>query len=237
MRQHIPNSITLLNLIFGCCAVAAIFYHQYSLAFWLVLAGVAADYADGFVARLLGVSSELGKELDSLADMVTFGVVPGAIYYSLLVLALNGNQGTVSYLGVIGFLVTAFSCLRLAKFNLDTRQTDSFIGLPTPSSTMFTLGLMMIYEKNIFDWGVYILQPVLLISCVIILSYLLVAEIPMFSLKFKSFSWKGNEIKFIFAFIAMLLLIIAREAAFSIVILMYVLFSIVSHLSTRELTT
>jgi CDP-diacylglycerol--serine O-phosphatidyltransferase len=238
MRQHIPNSITLLNLFLGCSAVASIFYGQYILAFWLLVSAIAADYADGLVARLLGVSSEMGKELDSLADMVSFGVVPGAIYYSLLTVALGVDQSEgLQYVGLIGFLVTLFSCLRLAKFNLDTRQSEGFIGLPTPSSTIFTLGIMLIYELNTFGWGQYVIQPAFLLACILALSYLLIAEIPMFSLKFKSFAWKGNEIRFIFAGIAVLLLVLAREAAFSIVILLYVLFSIFSHLLNRNSKT
>lgn len=237
MKQHIPNSITLLNLILGCCALVSTLYGQYILAFWLLLAAIAADYADGLVARWLGVSSEVGKELDSLADMVSFGVVPGAIYYSLLTIAFGvQDQPGLKWVGVIGFLLTAFSCLRLARFNLDSRQAEGFIGLPTPSSTIFTVGIMLMYEFNTFGLSVFLVQPAFLIGCVLALSYLLVAEIPMFSLKFKTFAWKGNEIRFIFAGIAVLLLVLVREAAFSMVILLYVVFSIFSHLMNRKAT-
>lgn len=235
MKQHIPNSITLLNLIFGCCALVSILYGQYILAFWLLVAAVAADYADGLVARLLGVSSEMGKELDSLADMVSFGVVPGAIYYSLLTIAFDvQDQPGLQWVGAIGFLVTAFSCLRLAKFNLDTRQTEGFIGLPTPSSTIFTVGVMLMYELNTFGLSEFLVQPAFLIACVLGLSYMLVAEIPMFSLKFKTYTWKGNEIRFIFAGIAVLLLLFVQEAAFSTVILLYIIFSIFSQVKNRK---
>ena len=237
MKSYIPNSITLLNLVLGCCAIIAILNGAYIMGFWLVLAGVLADFADGLVARLLNVSSEMGKELDSLADMVTFGVVPGVIYYSLLSTTFDTQliQG-IHYIAVAGFLVTAFSCLRLAKFNLDTRQTDGFIGLPTPSSTMFAVGLMLMYVLDTFGLRNWIAHPAFLFTCIIAFSYLLVAEIPMFSLKFKAFTWKGNEIKFIFAGIALILLILTREAAFSIVVLLYVLFSIFSHLLNRNKT-
>ena len=237
MKSYIPNSITLLNLVLGCCAIIAILHGAYVMGFWLVLAGVVADFADGLVARLLNVSSEMGKELDSLADMVTFGVVPGVIYYSLLSRTFDTQvMHNIHYIAVVGFLVTAFSCLRLAKFNLDTRQADGFIGLPTPSSTMFAVGLMLMYVFDTFGLRNWIIHPAFLFTCIAAFSYLLVAEIPMFSLKFKAFTWKGNEIKFIFAGIALILLILTREAAFSIVVLLYVLFSIFSHFLNRNKT-
>jgi CDP-diacylglycerol--serine O-phosphatidyltransferase len=233
MKRHIPNGITLLNLIFGCCAVGAIFYGDFITAFWCLLAAALADFADGFVARLLGVSSPLGKELDSLADMVSFGFAPGAIYYHLLLIAF-GLEASVSihYIGLPAFVLTAFSCLRLAKFNLDTRQAESFIGLPTPASTLFTVGVLLIYHYDSFGLGHLMVNPIFLFTCIVLLSYLLVAEVPMFSLKFKSSGWKGNEIRFIFAGITVILFILAKEAAFALVILLYIVFSIISHLKT-----
>ena len=194
-----------------------------------------ADYADGLVARLLGVQSSLGKELDSLADMVSFGVVPGAVYYTLLANHFypEGASGLV-YEATPGFLVAVFSGLRLAKFNLDTRQATGFIGLPTPSSTIFTLGVMLIYTFDSFGLRFLVSAPAFLYGCVVVLSYLLISEIPMFSLKFKSFTWKGNEIKFIFGAIALVLLFLTWEASFSIVILLYILFSVFQHLTKRS---
>ncbi|MCB9264423.1 MAG: CDP-alcohol phosphatidyltransferase family protein [Lewinellaceae bacterium] len=235
MKKHIPNAITLLNLFFGCCALASIFYGQYVAAFWWVFAGVAADYGDGMAARLLGVQSNLGKELDSLADMVTFGVVPGAVYYMLLARYFqpDGASGLV-YQAAPGFLVSVFSGLRLARFNLDTRQATGFIGLPTPSSTIFTMGVMLIYTYDTFGLRPLVSAPAFLYGCVLVLSYLLNSEIPMFSLKFKSFSWKGNEVQFTFAVIAVVMLFLTREASFSIVILLYVLFSVFQHLAKRR---
>ena len=235
MKKNVPNAITLLNLFFGCCAVACLFYGQFVAAFWWVFAAVAADYADGMAARLLGVQSGLGKELDSLADMVSFGVVPGAVYYVLLARHFHpeGASGLV-YEATPGFLVAVFSGLRLAKFNLDTRQATGFIGLPTPSSTIFTVGLMLIYAYDSFGLRPLVGHPVFLYGCALALSYLLVSEIPMFSLKFKSLAWKGNEIQFIFGAIALLLLFLTREASFSIVILLYILFSVFQHLTKRS---
>jgi len=226
LKKHIPNSITLLNLLLGCCALVSILFGQYVQGFWLVFFAVLADFADGLVARLLGIHSELGKQLDSIADTVSFGVVPGAVYYSLLVQAWGLSLSTgLHWIAVPGFLVSAFSGLRLAKFNLDTRQTDGFIGLPTPSSTMFAVGLMLIYALNTYGMGEWVLSPAFLYGCVAVQSYLLVAEIPMFSLKFKTFAWAGNEVQFVFAGIAILLLLLTRELAFSVVVVLYVLFS------------
>lgn len=234
MKKHLPNAITLLNLFFGCCALASIFYGQFVAAFWWIFAAVMADYADGLAARLLGVQSKLGKELDSLADMVSFGVVPGAIYYVLLASHFHpeGASGLV-YEATPGFLAAVFSGLRLAKFNLDTRQATGFIGLPTPSSTIFTAGLMLIYTFDSFGLQPLVSHPVFLYGCVLVVSYLLVSEVPMFSLKFKSFGWKGNEVRFTFAAIALVLLFLAKEASFSIVILLYILFSVVQHLAKK----
>jgi CDP-diacylglycerol--serine O-phosphatidyltransferase len=235
LKKHIPNAITMLNLLLGCCALVSILYGQYVQGFWLVFAAVLADFADGLVARMLGVHSELGKELDSIADTVSFGVVPGVIYYSLLVLALGleGEDG-LQLAAIPGFIVSAFSGLRLAKFNLDTRQTDGFIGLPTPSSTMFTVGLMLIYALDSYGMGSWVLSAPLLYGCILIQSYLLVAEIPMFSLKFKNFAWAGNEIQFVFTAIAIVLLITVQEVAFSVVVLLYVLFSTIRHLGGSQ---
>jgi CDP-diacylglycerol---serine O-phosphatidyltransferase len=235
LKQWIPNAITLLNLVLGCCAIVSVLQGQYVLGFWLVFFAVVADFADGLVARLLGVHSELGKELDSIADTVSFGVVPGVIYYRLLSEALgNVEAAGLVHAALPGFLVAAFSGLRLAKFNLDTRQTEGFIGLPTPSSTMFTVGLMLIYALDTYGMGSTVLQPVFLYTCILLQSYLLIAEVPMFALKFKTFAWAGNEVKFTFTAIAVLLLIFTKEFAFSAVVVLYVLFSIIKHLAKAK---
>ncbi|MCB0571072.1 MAG: CDP-alcohol phosphatidyltransferase family protein [Phaeodactylibacter sp.] len=234
MKKHLPNAITLLNLFLGCCAAGSVFYGQFLQAFWFLFAAVLADYGDGLVARLLGVHSELGKELDSLADVISFGFVPGAIYYKLLTigLGLQGAEG-LQFAALPGFLLSVFSGLRLAKFNLDKRQADGFLGLPTPSSTMFTAGLMLIYHCDSFGLGAWVANPVFLYLCIGGLSFMLLSEIPMFNFKFKSFGWAGNEIKYIFAAIAVAALLLAREAAFSIVVLLYILFSIFRQLAKK----
>lgn len=236
MKKNIPNFITLLNLLFGCCAVVAVLHQQFLLAFWLFLSAVLADYLDGLVARLLKVHSPLGKELDSLADMVSFGFFPGAIFYVLLVTGWTGGpeHDGIFWPAVPGFLLTLFSAFRLAKFNLDTRQSDNFIGLPTPSACTFTVGLLLIYLMDSFGLGALIVQPLFLYPVIALFSYLLVAELPMFSFKFKSLAWQGNEIQFLFAATAVILLVLLREAALSTIILLYLLVSVLIHFRNQR---
>ncbi|MEM9837225.1 MAG: CDP-alcohol phosphatidyltransferase family protein [Bacteroidota bacterium] len=234
MKNWIPNAITLLNLLCGCAAVVCILDHEFSWAAWLLLGAIIFDFADGLVARLLNVSSEHGKELDSLADMVSFGLVPGMIYYVLLDLYFTGantleaasTHSGFSWLPLAGFLVTLFSALRLAKFNLDTRQHDDFIGLATPSSTLYTVGLMLIFSTDAMGWGKYILSPWVLFPSILLLSGLLISEIPMFSFKIKGFGWQGNEIRFIFAASILVLLLLLGLAAPPFIVLVYLLLNI-----------
>ncbi|MBK7408494.1 MAG: CDP-alcohol phosphatidyltransferase family protein [Saprospirales bacterium] len=227
MRKHIPNLFTLANLFFGCLAIVAVLHGEYQLTFWLILLAIFADYVDGGVARALKVSSPLGKELDSIADAVSFGVVPGAIFYQLLSISTHCTGETICWAAIPGFIVSAAAGLRLARFNLDTRQTENFIGLPTPSLTMFALGLLMIHESNSFGMGALLEKTWVLYVLVGFLSYISNAPLPMFSLKFKSFAWKGNEIKFIFGGIGIVLLALWREAAFAPIIALYILISII----------
>jgi CDP-diacylglycerol--serine O-phosphatidyltransferase len=236
MKKHIPNSITLINLFCGCCALASVFYGQFVQAFWFFLASGIADYLDGMVARVLKVHSELGKELDSIADMVSFGVVPGAIFYMLLTKGYKGIDVLPIQLTLAAapaFLIAVFSGLRLAKFNIDTRQSENFIGLNTPSATIFAVGLMLMFHYDSFGLSKVITNPWLLYALIALLCYLLIAEIPMFSFKFKKLTWEGNEIRIVFAIVAILLLIFLKEAAFSIGIILYVLFSIFDNLTKK----
>lgn len=228
MKQYIPNTVTLLNLFCGCCATVAILYDQVDLCLILLIVGIMADYLDGAVARLLDVKSMLGKELDSLADMVTFGLLPGTILYYLL----NQNESTnSSQLELIwqyspAFLITLFSALRLAKFNIDTRQTEHFLGLPTPSSTIFVAGILAIFHYN--SWGLqeFVIHPGFVFTITVVLSWLLVSDVPMFNLKLSSFQWVGNEIRFIFVGISILLLIFLGVAGPATVILFYILLNL-----------
>jgi CDP-diacylglycerol---serine O-phosphatidyltransferase len=202
--------------------MVCVFEHQMlAAAAWLGV-GAIADFLDGAVARLLNAKSALGKQLDSLADMVSFGVAPGAILYSFLA---DGENDFV-WKAIPAFILTVAACYRLAKFNIDPRQTTTFIGLPTPASTIFVVGLLLIAEFNSFGLRALIYNSVFIYTCVAILSYLMISELPMFSFKFERYTWQGNEIKIIFAATALLLLIVLREAAPSLIIIIYLLISI-----------
>ena len=230
MQKHLPNIITLTNLFFGCCALVSVLNEQFIPAFFFLLVAGVADYSDGMLARSLKVNSPLGKELDSLADMVSFGVVPGAILYTLLAKSFEvETSGAVIWQALPGFSISLFACLRLAKFNLDTRQSENFIGLNTPAATIFVAGLMLIYEMDSMGLRSFVLQAWFLYAATAILSFLLVAEISMISFKFKKFQWKGNEPRFIFLVLSVVFFILFKELAFSILILIYILYSLTQH--------
>ena len=199
IKKHIPNTITCLNLISGCIATYWAFQGDYRMALLFIIIGTVFDFFDGMVARLLHVSSPIGKELDSLADDITFGFAPSAIIFSYLnesCAAANSTLCTLhSILPFVAFIMAAFSALRLAKFNLDERQALGFIGLPTPANALFwgaLIGGLQGYDIHFegIEWCI--------IAGIFISSYLLISEIPMFALKFKTWGWKGNEIKYIF---------------------------------------
>lgn len=228
ITKHIPNSITCCNLISGCIAVSYAFMGMYGMAFLFIVTGAVFDFFDGMSARLLGVSSPIGKELDSLADVVTFGVAPSAMIFTLLdtleyPAALHPVSAFIPY---VAFLIAAFSALRLAKFNLDERQTTSFIGMPTPANALFWASLITGSETLLYSSS-YTIAAV--IALVLVCSWLLVAEIPMFALKFKTWVWRGNEIKYVFVLTSLLLLLIFRMSGFAAVIAWYVILSAISN--------
>lgn len=231
MKKHIPNLLTCGNILFGCIGI--IFSFQKNLDYAAYCIGIAAifDFLDGFVARLLKVSSPIGKELDSLADCVTFGVLPAFMVYHLLILA-EGGQPTLlnGYLPYTALIIAIFSALRLAKFNVDTRQSDSFIGVPTPANAMLigSLPLILKYTPHYAD---IILQPIVLVVVAVVMSLLLVAELPLLALKFKSFAWRGNEIRFIFLGISVVLLVFFKFLAIPFVILCYIALSVVHNVA------
>ncbi len=225
MKKHLPNAVTCLNLFFGCLALTNIFAGQLELAAWFVAAAALADFADGLVARALRVSSAIGKDLDSLADMVSFGVVPGAFIYQLLTYSVE-TGGMPSWVPYVGYLVSIFSALRLAKFNNDTRQTTSFVGLPTPACTLVVASLPLILAYDQFGLAPIILHPALLLGLTVLLSGLLVAELPLFALKFKNLRWADNRRRFLFMLLTAGLLLWLRAAAVPLVVLLYVLLSV-----------
>ena len=237
LKRHLPNAVTCINLLFGCFALTAVFNGHLALGAYFVAAAAVADFFDGLLARALRVSSAIGKDLDSLADMVSFGVVPGAILFQLLlqtqqVVPPQGSHfafvslGPMQAVPFVAFLVTIFSALRLAKFNNDTRQTTSFIGLPTPACTLVVASLPLILADDRFGMTSIILNPWLLVGITVLLSGLLVAELPLFALKFKNLRWADNRRRFLFVLAAAGLLLALHATAVPLVVLLYVLMSV-----------
>ena len=227
MKKHIPNTITSLNLISGCIATIFAVTGNPVLALLFIILGAVFDFFDGMTARLLGVSSPIGKELDSLADCVTFGFAPSAlIFYMLQILDYPGPMEFARpYLPYIAFIMAAFSALRLAKFNLDERQTSSFIGLPTPANALFWSSLIVGGKESLTNchWS-----AIIVIILMFVMSYLLIAEIPMFSLKFKHWNWSENKLRWSFIISCIPLLVIFKFSAFAVIIAWYVVLSIAS---------
>jgi CDP-diacylglycerol---serine O-phosphatidyltransferase len=231
--RNIPNSITCCNLISGCIATYNAFLGDIRMALLWIIVGAVFDFFDGMSARLLKVSSPIGKELDSLADDITFGFAPSAIiFYELSIMEYPSELLMLKpYLPYFAFVMAAYSALRLAKFNLDERQSLGFIGLPTPANALFW-GALFVGAQNFMESTVYMLPVVLLMICVS--CWLLIAEVPMFALKFKQWGWKGNEVKYIFLISCLPLLMIFGITAFSVIIAWYVVLSVVVNLRNKK---
>lgn len=244
-KKHIPNLITLLNLLSGTIAVLFAVNNELVIAAYLVFLGILFDFFDGFAARILNVKGELGKQLDSLADVVTSGVVPGIVMYQLLFNAVHkqwlnslsceiGNWITfdeyhLHWIPFIGLLITLAAAYRLAKFNIDERQTSSFIGLPTPAAALVVLSLPLILAYSNNEFVSNLIENVwFLIGLTVVLSYLMNAEIPLFSLKFKDYSWNNNKVKFIFIALTVVLSVLLQFVAIPIVIMLYILISLIT---------
>lgn len=234
MRQQIPNFFTLLNLFFGCCALLYLLNAQPENAAWCLLGAFLCDYSDGMIARALRVSSPMGKELDSLADVVSFGVAPGVMLYGLLSSSycssgfLTGGSMPVCQAALPAFALSMFSAYRLAKFNLDVRQKSYFIGLSTPACTLFVLGLTLAAQNNQLGFGDLIRNaPWILYIITGLFSFFLVGEIPMFPLKFRSFRWQGNKLPYTFLVLGLTALFTLKGIGLSLLILFYILASII----------
>lgn len=236
--KHLPNLLTCSNLFCGILAIVYVCLGQIEPVLWLMGLSLLFDFFDGFAARLVGVSSPVGKELDSLADMVSFGVVPGMIMARMI----REAQGKAFLpeapfelfaeipLFLVAFLITVFSALRLAKFNLDTRQSDSFYGLPTPANTLLIASFWMILSFSPDSLLAKALQNLwVLMGLSVLSSFLLVADIKLIALKFKSFGWKGNEFRFILIGLSILLFAFLLHQAIPILILIYFILSIVQN--------
>ena len=229
IKNNIPNTVTCLNLFSGCIACIMAFEAQYEMALFFIILSAIFDFFDGLLARALNAHSVIGKDLDSLADDISFGVAPSMIVFSLFKEMYYPAYISfiAAYLPYTAFLISVFSALRLAKFNNDTRQTSSFVGLPVPANALFWGSLVV----GTHDWLVSDnCHPVYLLILVCLFSWLLVSEIPMFSLKFKNLSWSSNKISFIFLIVCIPFLIFLGISGFAAIIVWYILLS----LFTRE---
>lgn len=255
IKRHIPNLLTLSNLFCGILAVKAGFEAEFYLAAGLVVLGAVFDFFDGFAARLLKVSNEIGKQLDSLSDMVTFGVAPGVIMFTLLKSILNFQSGVynwesislvnpdsykyIFYLPYIAFLIPLASAIRLAKFNVDENQSDKFIGVPTPANSLFFISMPLILEHIKLS-----VSPLSLVGGLIILilifSWLLNANIELLALKFKDFGWKNNEIRYTFIGMVVITIVITVllkivYISIPIIILLYIIISIFNNSNKKQI--
>ncbi|MBE8723211.1 CDP-diacylglycerol--serine O-phosphatidyltransferase [Sphingobacterium pedocola] len=217
MKKHIPNTITCLNLFSGCIGILFVLKGDFLSAFYCVLASGVFDFFDGMVARLLHVKSLIGKELDSLADVISFGFLPGAVMFKLL-----ENATTNEYVPFLGFIITIFSALRLAKFNIDERQTSDFIGVNTPMNTFLVISLPFIgVQYPSILQNIYVLLAIVL-TC----SFLLVCELRLFSMKLSSLAWEENKFKYLFLIVSVILVLIVKVLAIPMIFVLYIIFSI-----------
>lgn len=217
ITRHIPNFLTCCNLLSGCIGVVFVVNGNLTAAAYFVWISCVFDFFDGFAARMLKVSSPIGKELDSLADMVSFGLLPAMVMYRMLF-----ESDSPEYLPYVAFSIAIFSALRLAIFNIDETQSDSFKGLPTPANALFITSLPLL-TGNI---AIALYEPWILCAIIAISSYLLVSGIRLFALKFKSFSWKENKVRFTFLALCVLLLAGLKIAAIPVIILLYIALSL-----------
>jgi CDP-diacylglycerol--serine O-phosphatidyltransferase len=239
IKKHIPNLITLGNLFCGTIATIYAVQADFVFAGLFVILGIVFDFFDGFAARLFKVSGELGKQLDSLADMVTSGVVPGIIMLKLIEVNTNNASNSFfdnSILGIslVGLVLTLGACYRLAKFNIDTRQSDSFIGLPTPAMSLFVISLPLIQEYSNIEFALNLItNNYFLITITILLTYLMNAQLPLFSLKFKDYTIKNNLIKYVFLIASLLMIVFLQYISIPLIIIVYVVLSVISNFSKK----
>lgn len=236
MIKTIPNILTLLNLFCGCIAIVLVFNGAYTHASWLIVIAAVFDFLDGTAARLLNARSELGKQLDSLADVVSFGVAPASIMYALMVNSMGYAVGGYVYLTAVpAFFIALFSALRLAKFNIDNTQTHSFRGLPTPANALFISALPFIHLDAVSKGGFHAMPGswfnsyYVLLSLTLLLSFLLVSNLPLMGLKLKSLSWKENKYKYIFLILSAIMGIMAGFSAAPFILLLYIFLSLAEY--------
>lgn len=222
MKRYVPNFLTCLNLITGSLGCVAVVEGRTDLAIYYVIVAGIFDFFDGFAARLLKVHSAIGKELDSLADVVSFGLLPALFMYKLI----DAYNPISVYMSFFGLAIVAFSALRLAKFNVDLRQSDKFIGLPVPANAIMITSIAVLPDN--FQINAWTLVAIALISC-----YLLVSNITMIALKFKGFGWKGNELRYFLIVSSFALVVIFQLHAIPMIIPLYILVSVIGNFSSQ----
>ena len=220
MVRHIPNFLTCCNLLCGCFGIVYCLEGRNVPAAYFVWAAAIFDFFDGFAARMLKVNSPIGKELDSLADMVSFGLLPSLVMYKMI-----SASSSILWLPYIGFFIAVCSALRLAIFNVDETQSNSFKGLNTPANTLFITSLPLVAGQV----GNWLYQEWVLVSITIVFSLLLVSRIEIFAFKFQDFTWQHNKVRFTFIAVSVLLLALLGKLALPLLILLYIGFSLVSN--------
>jgi CDP-diacylglycerol--serine O-phosphatidyltransferase len=251
---NLANLFTASNLICGILAIVFALSGRLDLAPIAIFCGLIFDFLDGFIARLMKTSGELGKQLDSFADMITFGIAPGVIMMLVLTVQPANFESVISivqihenyllwfnaidlttfsgnYIPFIGLLLPFFAMFRLAKFNLDTRQSESFIGLPTPSMTLFFMvfPLALVYNLSWNEYSILLFNPWLILCLIVVFGLLMVSEIPLFSMKVKSFGWQGNQIRIVFLLISLGLILAFRVWSIALIVFLYLILSMIEN--------
>lgn len=246
MKNQIPNSITILSLVLACLAIILTFEGQLAIAAYLLIGSCICDFFDGFTARALKVNNPIGKEIDSLVDMIAFGVAPAMLMYQVTKIAQETQQVQLlidfPWLHYIVFVIPAFSAIRLAKFNVDTRQTNSFIGLAVPTHAAFYIfcTLLFVYPDlpkiiNVNNFvNPVISSPIIMLLFCILFSIMLVAEVPMFSFKFKNMKWKNNSLPFTFIILWFVMLIFMNIVAMPVIVIFYIVWSIILNFKNKS---
>lgn len=247
-KAQIPNFFTMLNLLCGCVALVCVTDFGFHWAFGFVCLGIFFDFFDGFFARKFNVAGPLGVQLDSLADMITSGVVPGYVMYKMLDIAevnsrfnpavttIDALQKEFYFVPFLGFIITVGACYRLAKFNIDTRQSDSFIGLPTPANALFVVSLPLLWNPDVCPYQVinWLTNTWFLLAVTAISAFVMNAEIPLFSLKIKNFSVAKYKLQLFFVLLSVLMLVFLKILAVPLIILVYVLLSIFNNIVNKK---
>lgn len=256
---NLANLFTAANLISGIIAIILAFSGRMDLAPFAIFCGLIFDFLDGFAARMFKTSGDLGKQLDSFADMITFGAAPGVIMLIILTINPSSFESGISlteiqrdyhlwfqnldfkslsgnFSPLLALFIPFFSMFRLAKFNIDTRQSESFIGLATPSMTLFfmafplVLTTQLLSATNINEFTLFLFNPIFIVALILIFGLLMVSEIHLFSLKFKSFGWKGNEIRFIFLLISLVFILVFKVWSLALIVFLYLILSMIENI-------